>query len=57
MAIGVGLIERDNNNNLYNTWVVCMPDGSLQNIVNCMHLNIRLFVAEINTPYLIPHGD
>ena len=30
MAIGVGLIERDNNNNLYNTWVVCMPDGSLQ---------------------------
>ncbi|MCT6518475.1 nitrilase family protein [Proteus vulgaris] len=29
MAIGVGLIERAEDNTLYNTWVVCMPDGSL----------------------------
>lgn len=30
IAIGVGLIERDENNTLYNTWVVCMPNGLLQ---------------------------
>ncbi|MGC6766874.1 nitrilase-related carbon-nitrogen hydrolase, partial [Escherichia coli] len=29
MAIGVGLIEQAEDNTLYNTWVVCMPDGSL----------------------------
>ncbi|MBG2875430.1 nitrilase family protein [Proteus alimentorum] len=29
MVIGVGLIERAEDNTLYNTWVVCMPDGSL----------------------------
>lgn len=29
MVIGVGLIERAEDNTLYNTWVVCMPDGVL----------------------------
>jgi predicted amidohydrolase len=27
MAIGVGLIERASDDRLYNTYVVCMPDG------------------------------
>lgn len=29
MAIGVGLIEKDDDNTLYNTWVVCMPNGEM----------------------------
>lgn len=56
MAIGVGLIERDEDNSLYNTWVVCMPDGYYINIVNYMPLNIQSSIMVSNTLYLIPLG-
>lgn len=56
MTIGAGLIERDENGNLYNSYIVAMPDGMCAS-----HRKIHCFISEhmesgneytvFNTPY------
>lgn len=41
MTIGAGLIEVDNNANLYNTYIVVMPDGTSK-----FHRKLHCFVSE-----------
>jgi N-carbamoylputrescine amidase len=41
MTIGAGLIEVDDNNDLYNTYVVAMPNGNLQS-----HRKLHCFISE-----------
>ncbi len=57
MTIGAGLIERDSDDNLYNSYVVAMPDGRW-----ACHRKLHVFVSEFLTPgnqYTVfdtPHG-
>lgn len=57
MTIGAGLIERDAENKLYNSFVVAMPDGRW-----ACHRKLHVFVSEFLTPgnqYTVfdtPHG-
>lgn len=41
MSIGAGLIERDKNNNLYNSYVVAMPNGSY-----ARHRKLHMFISK-----------
>lgn len=57
MTIGAGLVEVDDNNDLYNTYVVTMPDGKMQ-----FHRKIHCFVSRFMksgdqyTVFDTPHG-
>lgn len=57
MTIGAGLIERDGDGTLYNTYVVAMPDGA-----TCRHRKLHCFVSEHMasgdeyTVFDTPHG-
>jgi predicted amidohydrolase len=48
MTIGAGLVERDADDKLYNTYVVAMPDGGL-----ARHRKLHVFVS----PYLTPGSE
>ncbi|MCJ8331208.1 MAG: acyltransferase [Lentisphaeria bacterium] len=41
MTIGVGLLEVDDDNNIYNTYLVAMPDGRVES-----HRKLHCFVSE-----------
>ncbi len=57
MTIGAGLIEREEDGNLYNTYVVAMPDGSCHR-----HRKLHAFISEYTscgseyTVFDTPHG-
>lgn len=57
ITIGAGLIERDSQDRLYNSYVVAMPDGRWAN-----HRKLHVFVSQFLTPgdrYTVfdtPHG-
>jgi predicted amidohydrolase len=57
MTIGAGLVERDGEGRLYNSYVVAMPDGRW-----AVHRKLHVFVSEFLTPgdrYTVfdtPHG-
>ncbi len=57
ITVGAGLVERDDEGRLYNTFVVAMPDGRF-----ARHRKLHVFVSEFLTPgdaYTVfdtPHG-
>src|SRR5262245_355755 len=48
MVIGAGLVERDSQDRLYNTYVVAMPDGGFTR-----HRKLHVFVS----PHLSPGNE
>lgn len=42
LSIGAGLIEKDHAGNLYNSYVMAMPDGQLVNIESCIRLSVNI---------------